>query len=173
MESHAASVLTPYAFSKLQEQLVMAAHYASYQLEDGFLVRHHTKLEGGRKVYWVPREGIITCSCHQFDFSGILCRHALRVLSTGNCFQIPERYLPARWRRRICVPPSRGLQLPRNDCTERIQMLQSMVSSLVTESSKSKERLDLATEQVSALLSQIREQPVGSREVSSAHRSLA
>lgn len=173
MESHAASVLTPYAFSKLQEQLVMAAHYASYQLEDGFLVRHHTKLEGGRKIYWVPREGIISCSCHQFDFSGILCRHALRVLSTGNCFQIPERYLPARWRRRICVPPNRGLQLPRNDCTERIQLLQSMVSTLVTESSKSKERLDLATEQVSALLSQIREQPVGLREVSSTHRSLA
>ncbi|KAL8527637.1 hypothetical protein ACS0TY_005477 [Phlomoides rotata] len=175
MESHAASVFTPYAFTKLQEQLVMAAHYASYQMEDGFLVRHHTKLEGGRKVYWVPREGIISCSCHQFDFSGILCRHALRVLSTGNCFQIPERYLPIRWRRRISIPPNRHLQLPRNDHTEGIQLLQSMVSTLVTESSKSKERLDLATEQVSVLLSQIREQPVsthGLRELSSTHRSL-
>ncbi|KAM7250055.1 hypothetical protein ACFE04_021938 [Oxalis oulophora] len=36
MESHAASILTPYAFSKLQDQLVLAAHYASFQLEDGF-----------------------------------------------------------------------------------------------------------------------------------------
>ncbi|CAH8324307.1 unnamed protein product [Eruca vesicaria subsp. sativa] len=51
MESHAASVLTPFAFSKLQEQLVLAAHYASFQMEDGYLVRHHTKLDGGRKVY--------------------------------------------------------------------------------------------------------------------------
>ncbi|KAK6139529.1 hypothetical protein DH2020_026729 [Rehmannia glutinosa] len=174
MESHAASVLTPYAFSKLQEQLVMAAHYASYQMEDGFLVRHHTKLEGGRKVYWVPREGIISCSCHQFEFSGILCRHALRVLSTGNCFQIPERYLLLRWCK-ISVPPNRHLQAPRNDPTERIQLLQSMVSALVTESAKSKERLDLATEQVSVLLSRIREQPVsniGLRELSSTHRTL-
>ncbi|KAL0364973.1 UNVERIFIED_CONTAM: protein FAR1-RELATED SEQUENCE 11 [Sesamum angustifolium] len=175
MESHAASVLTPFAFSKLQEQLVMAAHYASYQMEDGFLVRHHTKLEGGRKVYWVPREGIISCSCHQFEFSGILCRHALRVLSTGNCFQIPERYLPLRWRR-ISTPSNRHLHNPRNDHTERIQLLQSMVSTLVTESAKSKERLDLATEQISVLLSRIREQPVpalGLREMSSTHRNLA
>lgn len=173
MESHAASVLTPFAFSKLQEQLIMAAHYASYQMDDSFLVRHHTKLEGGRKVYWVPREGIISCSCHQFEFSGILCRHALRVLSTGNCFQIPERYLPLRWRR--SMPLNRHLQVPRSDHAERIQLLQSMVTTLVTESAKSKQRLDMATEQVSVLLSQIREQPVsalGMRELSSTHRTL-
>ncbi|KAJ6427787.1 hypothetical protein OIU84_023229 [Salix udensis] len=130
MESHAATVLTPYAFSKLQEQLVLAAHYASFQLDDGFHVRHHTKHVGGRKVYWDPREGIISCSCNQFEFSGILCRHALRVLSTGKLFSDPRK------------------------------LLQNMVSSLITESAKSKERLDIATEQVSILLSRIRDQPV-------------
>ncbi|EPS67701.1 hypothetical protein M569_07072 [Genlisea aurea] len=167
MESHAASVLTPFAFSKLQEQLVSAAHYASYQTEDDwFLVRHHTKLEGnGRKVYWAPREGIVCCSCHHFEFSGILCRHALRVLSTGNCFQIPERYLPTRWRRVSFHHGSRHhLQLQDHNGDhhhrDRVQMLQTMVSSLVSESAKSKERLDLATEHVSALLSQIRDCPL-------------
>lgn len=158
MESHAASVLTPFAFSKLQEQLVLAAHYASFQMEDGFLVRHHTKLQGGRKVYWDPRDGTINCSCDQFEFSGILCRHALRVLSTGNCFQIPERYLPPRWCR-VNLSGTK-LQSTLNDHGEKVQRLQSMVTTLVSESSKSKERLDLATEQVSILLSQIKEQPV-------------
>ena len=174
MESHAASILTPYAFSKLQEQLVLAAHYASFQMEDGFLVRHHTKAEGGRKVYWVPQEGIISCSCHQFEFSGILCRHALRVLSTGNCFQIPDRYLPIRWRR-ISTPSAKLLQNAPNDLGERIQFLQSLVSTLVTESAKSKERLDIATEQVSILLSRVREQPVSlqtTREIPSFHRNI-
>lgn len=174
MEAHAATVLTPFAFSKLQEQLVLAAHYASFQVEDGFLVRHHTKLEGGRKVYWVPREGIISCSCHQFEFSGILCRHALRVLSTGNCFQIPERYLPHRWRR-ISTPATKVLQNTQSDHTERVQLLQSMVSTLVTESAKSRERLDIATENVSILLSRIREQPIcsqGIRDLSSNQRNL-
>lgn len=173
MESHAASVLTPYAFSKLQEQLVLAAHYASFQMEDGFLVRHHTKGEGGRKVYWVPREGIISCRCFHFEFSGILCRHALRVLSTGNCFQIPDRYLPSRWRR-ISTPSAKLLQNAPIDHGERIQYLQSLVSTLVTESVKSKERLDIATEQVSVLLSRVREQPVPlhTREIPSFHRNI-
>ncbi|XP_076906775.1 protein FAR1-RELATED SEQUENCE 11-like [Bidens hawaiensis] len=160
MESHAASVLTPFAFSKLQEQLVLAAHYALFQLEDGFLVRHHTKIEGGRKVYWVPREGLISCSCHHFEFSGILCRHALRVLSTGNCFQIPERYMPLRWRR--INTSAKLLQNSLSDHTERVQLLQGMVSNLVTESAKSKDRLDIAMEHVSVLLSRIREHPVPS-----------
>ncbi|KAL3515757.1 hypothetical protein ACH5RR_022659 [Cinchona calisaya] len=173
MESHAATVLTPFAFSKLQEQLVLAAHYASFQMDDGFLVRHHTKLEGGRKVYWVPREGIISCSCHQFEFSGILCRHALRVLSTGNCFQIPDRYLPLRWRR-ISTPSTKLLQTTPNDHTKRVQLLQTIVSSLISESAKSQERLDFATEQVSILLSRIREQPVcsqGMKEISTNPRN--
>ncbi|XP_059448382.1 protein FAR1-RELATED SEQUENCE 11 isoform X2 [Corylus avellana] len=174
MESHAALMLTPFAFSKLQEQLVLAAHYASFQMDDDFLVRHHMKVEGGRKVYWDPRDGIISCSCRHFEFSGILCRHALRVLSTGNCFQIPDRYLPIRWRR-ISTPSAKLLQSAPSDHADRIQFLQSMVSSLVTESAKSKERLDIAIEQVSILLSRIREQPVslqGMRDVSSIHRSL-
>ncbi|XP_030473626.2 protein FAR1-RELATED SEQUENCE 11 [Syzygium oleosum] len=173
MESHAATVLTPFAFSKLQEQLVLAAHYASFQMEDGFLVRHHTKLEGGRRVYWIPREGIISCSCHLFEFSGILCRHALRVLSTGNCFQIPDKYLPLRWRK-ISTSSSKLLHNAPSDDAERIQLLQSMVSNLISESTKSKERLDIATEQVSILLSRIREQPVSSpvvRDASSIHRN--
>ncbi|KAH9606009.1 hypothetical protein KSS87_021028 [Heliosperma pusillum] len=163
MESHAATVLTPFAFSKLQDQIVLAAHYASFQLEDGFLTRHHTKLEGGQKVYWDPREVIISCSCQQFEFSGILCRHALRVLSSGNCFQIPERYLPLRWRRFNSLATKTSSSL--SDQGEKVHRLQSMLSTLVTESSKSKERLDLATEQVSFLLSRIREQPVSSSQV--------
>lgn len=175
MESHAVTILTPFAFSKLQEQLVLAAHYASFQMEDGFLVRHHTKLEGGRKVYWAPREGLISCSCHQFEFSGILCRHALRVLSTGNCFQIPDRYLPLRWRR-ISISSSKLQQNTPSDHAERVQLFQSMVSTLMTESAKSKERLDFAMEQVSILLSRMREQhPVptqSTRENSSIHRNL-
>ncbi|GAU41350.1 hypothetical protein TSUD_390360 [Trifolium subterraneum] len=174
MESHAATVLTPFAFSKLQEQLVLAAHYASFSVEDGFLVRHHTKVEGGRKVYWSPHEGIISCSCHQFEFSGILCRHSLRVLSTGNCFQIPDTYLPIRWRR-ISVPSSKLLQNTPNDHAERVKLFQNMVSSLITESAKSKERLDTATEQVSILLSRIREQPISlqcAKDISTINRNL-
>ncbi|KAL9674617.1 hypothetical protein QQ045_030889 [Rhodiola kirilowii] len=159
MESHAAAILTPYAFSKLQEQLVLSAHYASFQMDDGFLVRHHTKLDGGRKVYWAPREGIISCSCHLFELYGVLCRHALRVLSAGNCFQIPERYIPIRWRR-ISTSQTKLLHSSPIEHGERVHLLESMASSLIAESCKSKERMEMATEQLAALLSRIKEQPI-------------
>lgn len=160
MEAHAAAVLTPYSFSKLQDELILAAHYASFQMKDGyFLVRHHTKIDGGHKVIWSPREELLSCSCHMFEFSGILCRHALRVLSTLNCFQIPDRYLPIRWRK-VTLSPSRAVQgASMNEQAERVQALQSMVSSLISEASKSKERMDIASQEVSLLLSRLREYP--------------
>lgn len=167
MEAHVATILTPYAFCKLQDELVMAAHYASFQVEDGFfLVRHHTKMDGGRKVHWDSREEFLSCSCHVFEFSGILCRHALRVLSTINCFQIPDRYLPLRWRRSSSSPfkPCPGEALVEQN--ERFQALQSMLSSLVSEATKSDERLNTACEEISQLLSRIRGLPpseLGSR----------
>ncbi|KAG8064621.1 hypothetical protein GUJ93_ZPchr0004g38851 [Zizania palustris] len=56
MEGHAAAVLTPYAFSKLQDELVVASQYASFHLEGNFfLVRHHTKTDGGCRVTWKQR----------------------------------------------------------------------------------------------------------------------
>lgn len=159
MEGHAAAVLTPLAFCKLQDELVLAAHYASFQIEEGyFLVRHHTKMDGGHKVVWIPREEL-SCSCQMFEFSGILCRHALRVLSTLNCFQIPDRYLPIRWRR--LSSPSKLVQGSGSyDQTERAEALQSMVSDLMSEAAKSKERMDIASREISILLSRLRDQPI-------------
>nr|DAD38196.1 TPA_asm: hypothetical protein HUJ06_008837 [Nelumbo nucifera] len=160
IESHAATVLTPYAFCKLQEELVLAPQYASLQTEeDCFHVRHHTQMDGGCKVIWVPREELISCSCHQFEFSGILCRHVLRVLSTNNCFHIPERYLPNRWR---CVSSSSMKPFQTNaprEHAERIQLFQSMVSTLITESVETEERLNAAYEQIAMVLSRIKEFP--------------
>ncbi|XP_062185420.1 protein FAR1-RELATED SEQUENCE 11 [Phragmites australis] len=162
MEGHAATVLTPYAFSKLQDELVASVHHASFHLEGSiFIVRHRSSTEGGCSVAWNQREELISCSCQMFESSGILCRHALRVLSTLNYFQIPDHYLPVRWRR-TQPPPSKSLNgaPPHDEGSERVRALQSLVSALVKEAAKSNELMDLATQEVSLLLSRIKEQPV-------------
>lgn len=159
IESHAASVLTPYAFCKLQEELVLAPQYASFPIEDGcFRVRHHKQVDGGCKVIWAPQEELISCSCHHFEFTGILCRHVLRILSTNNCFHIPDEYLPIRWR---CVnmPLTRCSRTALREHAERVHLLQSLVSTLLAESVESEERLESASEQVAMVLSRIREFP--------------
>lgn len=176
MEGHAAAILTPYAFSKLQDELVVAAHYASFHMEgNAFLVRHHTKTDGGCIVTWNQKEELISCSCQMFESSGFLCRHALRVLTALNYFQIPDHYLPARWHR-TSLPPSKSLNstINHSGASVRVKTLQSIVSALVSEAAKSDERMDLATNEVLVLLSRIRQQP-GLVNVSgdSAHTSLA
>lgn len=159
IESHAATVLTPYAFSKFQEQLVLAPQYASILVDNSyFIVRHHTEINGGCKVLWVPHDEYISCSCHDFEFSGILCRHVLRVLSTNNCFHIPYQYLPVRWReslnftKPVLVPPS-------GQPTGNVHMLQSMVSSLVSEAMETDERLNFACGQINLVLTRLKEFP--------------
>ncbi|XP_008795529.1 protein FAR1-RELATED SEQUENCE 11-like isoform X2 [Phoenix dactylifera] len=166
IESHAATVLTPYAFCKLQEELVLAPQYASFPLEDGsFLVRHHTQMDGGCKVIWAPQEELISCSCHHFEFTGILCRHILRILSTNNCFHIPDDYLPIRWR---CInsPLTKCSRTAPREHAERVHLLQAMVSALMAESVESEERLEVASEQVAMVLSRIREFPLSTHGMS-------
>ncbi|KAL0391153.1 UNVERIFIED_CONTAM: protein FAR1-RELATED SEQUENCE 11 [Sesamum calycinum] len=154
IESHAATVLTPYAFCKLQEELVLAPQYATMLVDESyFIVRHHTEVDGGCKVLWVPQDEFITCSCRHFEFSGILCRHVLRVLSTNNCFHIPDQYIPLRWRDSLFTKSGRT-------SSGKVQLLQSMISSLITESIETEDRLDVACDHIALVLARIKEFPV-------------
>ncbi|KAL5140924.1 Protein FAR1-RELATED SEQUENCE 11 [Glycine soja] len=160
IESHAATALTPYALSKLQEELVLAPQYASFLVDEGcFQVRHHSQSDGGCKVFWVPCQEHISCSCHLFEFSGILCRHVLRVMSTNNCFHIPDQYLPARWRGNNSSSVNHYRGTTSRDQPERIQFLESMVSTFLVESIETEERLDVACDQISMVLSRIKTFP--------------
>ncbi|PRQ39356.1 putative transcription factor FAR family [Rosa chinensis] len=162
IESHAASVLTPHAFGKLQEELVLAPQYASLPVDESFFqVRHHTQADGGCKVIWVPSQEHISCSCCEFEFTGILCRHILRVLSNNNCFRIPDQYLPIRW----CGVSSSSTNTfqTAKDKSEKIQLLESMASTLVAESVETEERLDVAYEQIAVVLSRVKDIPSTTR----------
>ncbi|KAJ0092324.1 hypothetical protein Patl1_24943 [Pistacia atlantica] len=159
IESHAASLLTPYAFGKLQEELVMAPQYASLLVDEGcFQVKHHAEMDGDHKVMWIPSQDLMSCSCCHFEFSGILCRHILRVLSTNNCFQIPDQYLPIRWRG-LSSSSTFTLRTTAREHSEKIQLLESMASTLVSESLETEERLDAACEQIAIVLTRIKELP--------------
>ncbi|XP_041009364.1 protein FAR-RED IMPAIRED RESPONSE 1-like [Juglans microcarpa x Juglans regia] len=43
----------------------------------------------------------ITCSCKLFEFRGILCRHALRILTQLGKSEVPPKYILDRWRKDI------------------------------------------------------------------------
>lgn len=153
IESHVATILTPYAFCKLQEELVSAPQYATMLVDQSyFIVRHHTEVDGGCKVLWVPHDEFISCTCQHFEFSGIVCRHVLRVLSTSNCFRIPDQYLPLRWRDSSSTESVHG-------SSTKAQLLQSMISSLISESIKTEDRLDVTCDHISLVLSRVKQFP--------------
>ncbi|KAF1858986.1 hypothetical protein Lal_00000809 [Lupinus albus] len=79
IEEHAATILTPYAFQLLQHEIELSSKYVA------------TKI--GNDSYVV-----------EFEFSGILCRHAIQVLLKSDYFCLPKKYLPSRWRRKFINP---------------------------------------------------------------------
>ncbi|XP_022857678.1 protein FAR-RED IMPAIRED RESPONSE 1-like [Olea europaea var. sylvestris] len=43
----------------------------------------------------------IACSCHLFEFRGILCRHAIAVLIRNDVTVLPNKFILRRWRRDV------------------------------------------------------------------------
>ncbi|KAF1863164.1 hypothetical protein Lal_00012473 [Lupinus albus] len=82
-DKNASNILTPYAFELLQHEIELYSKYEATKINsDSYVVRHHNKLDGGRLVSLIKDKGqeSIHCSCREFKFCGILCRHAIRVL---------------------------------------------------------------------------------------------
>jgi hypothetical protein len=53
------------------------------------------------EVRFSSSECLVGCVCRMFEFRGILCRHALFVLSQESVTVLPDRYILDRWRKDI------------------------------------------------------------------------
>lgn len=156
IEEHAQSILTPFAFSALQHELILAMQYATSEMANGsHLVSHFRKMDGERLVIWIPETEQLHCSCKEFESSGILCRHALRVLIMKNYFQMPEKYFPSRWRRARAIVSSYDGQSSQNADDEWFQEYNSLTATLFKESSVTKERTDYVRREISKELSKL------------------
>lgn len=163
MEEHARKVLTPFAFNAFQHELVLAMRYAASEMANGsFLLQHFKKMDGERLVVWIPEDEQIHCSCKEFESSGLLCAHALRVFTVKNYFQLPEKYFLSRWRQ-DCSSAFYDDDGTQNNSHNWFQEFQSLTESLFSEASCSKERTDYVRKEVmkefTRLLSEVRDMP--------------
>ncbi|XP_062150677.1 putative protein FAR1-RELATED SEQUENCE 10 [Alnus glutinosa] len=160
IEEHARSILTPYAFNVLQHEIVLSMQYAITEMANGsYIVRHYKKMDGECLVIWIPDDEQIHCSCKEFEHSGILCRHSLRVLIVKNYFELPERYFLHRWRLESSLLPmdDQHVQISSDECTEAFH---SLAATLLTESLISKERFNYVHREITGLLEHVRNMPV-------------
>ncbi|XP_022842001.1 protein FAR-RED IMPAIRED RESPONSE 1-like [Olea europaea var. sylvestris] len=73
---------------------------ATYEVREDVIHDEHSK----KKSFFVSVERDkceITCSCHNFEFRGIICRHMIVVLARNDVKSIPERYILRRLRRDV------------------------------------------------------------------------
>ncbi|XP_021752828.1 putative protein FAR1-RELATED SEQUENCE 10 [Chenopodium quinoa] len=156
VEEHAQGILTPYAFSVYQHELVLSVQYAIIEMAKGsYVARHYKKVEEEYLLLWIHEGEQIHCSCKGFEQSGVLCRHALRLFVTKNYFQLPYHYFPIRWRWENSFLPM-DQESSRLVKEEYYRALHSLTDTLLTESLVSKERFNYAHKELTALLDQIK-----------------
>ncbi|EHA8589332.1 protein FAR1-RELATED SEQUENCE 5 [Cocos nucifera] len=102
IEKHASETYTKTIFSIFQEELVQALGYSVEKFQDGSVCRYHVALnaEGAHRTYDVTFDSSETrarCSCQKFEFSGIICRHILRVFQVVGLCKLPEGLILKRW----------------------------------------------------------------------------
>ncbi|XP_056693345.1 putative protein FAR1-RELATED SEQUENCE 10 isoform X2 [Spinacia oleracea] len=160
IEEHGQGILTPYAFGVYQHELVLSVQYAVIEMAKGsYVARHYKKVEGECLLIWISEDEQIHCSCKGFEHSGILCRHALRLLISKNYFHLPDKYFPFRWRwDSSFIPMDQESSRPVKE--EHYHALHSLTDTLVTESLVSKERFNYAHKELTTLLDHVKNMAV-------------
>jgi len=94
---HAAKIYTPAVFKVFQEQVMQTLKCDLFYCGDTDAEKvYKIKVYGKRNEHIVKfstLEGHVKCSCKKFEFIGILCYHALKILDINNIKKIPEQYI--------------------------------------------------------------------------------
>ncbi|XP_076931928.1 protein FAR1-RELATED SEQUENCE 9-like [Bidens hawaiensis] len=139
MEKQAASLYTRLAFLKFQDELVETLANPATKVEDiGTVTTYRVAKFGDREKAYIVRfnssEMKAVCSCHMFEFSGIICRHALSVFRAKNVLTLPSQYVLKRWSRDANVP---NINSEHDSLTKRYDTLRKEAMKFVEEGSKS------------------------------------
>lgn len=100
-EKQMSNVYTYSVFMKFQAEIFGVATCAilnegEQETEKLYRVNDHEKHQSFM-VSWCARESSIVCSCRFFEYTGILCRHAIMVLQVSGVPNIPAVYALERW----------------------------------------------------------------------------
>ncbi|KAH7853484.1 hypothetical protein Vadar_002988 [Vaccinium darrowii] len=107
---HAAKFYTPHLFDLFHKQFDISLGckvIETWELEDeiGFVVQRHGQEREYKVLGRVELNALgvktltkVSCSCRKFESFGILCGHAIKVLSQMNVMKIPKKYILGRWR---------------------------------------------------------------------------
>ncbi|KAM3247360.1 protein FAR1-RELATED SEQUENCE 9-like [Capsicum annuum] len=104
MEDEVAKKYTRKIFQIFQEELIQSQKFVSekFEVKDGINVYKVHQLQRQKPTYMVSLNFALkkaVCSCHKFEFMGILCRHVLMIFIKKQILSLPVHYLLDRWTR--------------------------------------------------------------------------
>ncbi|XP_051120542.1 protein FAR1-RELATED SEQUENCE 5-like isoform X2 [Andrographis paniculata] len=148
---HAASLYTPEVFKDFQNELWKAFDCTGVlRGAYGTVAEYHVSYLGRTKPHVVKYnsgDGTVSCSCKKFEFGGLLCFHALKILTNNNILEIPKQYVLKRWTKSAkvgCLPGRiASLEDPRTKSSTRGTDLSLFFNKLVTRASETKESYEL------------------------------
>lgn len=98
---HARDVYTPEVFEVFQREYEKCLNLVVNECgSSGSLFEYKVNIyEHSRehKVTFNPSNDTVVCSCMKFEFDGVLCSHALKVLDQRNIKVVPTQYMLNRW----------------------------------------------------------------------------
>ena len=125
------SFLTLYSFKIFQEEFGRATQYSVLQ-ENGieFVLQYYKDETNQRhKVLW---DGKMTyCSCKNFEFWGMLCRHVVSVFLHKDCYQVPSLYLPPCWCRESSLSEKKLLVVDDENLVDKENMVHANVNDMI------------------------------------------
>ncbi|XP_059641387.1 protein FAR1-RELATED SEQUENCE 7-like [Cornus florida] len=97
----ARNIYTPKNFELFQQEYENSLNAVVNQCTDrGSLFEYKVSIYGQQREYVVifnSSEDSVVCNCKKFQFIGVLCSHALKVLDYRNIKVIPTQYILKRW----------------------------------------------------------------------------
>ncbi|GJM85485.1 hypothetical protein PR202_ga01937 [Eleusine coracana subsp. coracana] len=138
MEEQLAKAYTISMFRKFQDELKATMYCDGMPAKvDGPIVTFDVKecsyMEDGKdtesrtyEVYFCKENSSVECECGFFQFTGILCRHALSVLKLQEMFDIPQPYVIDRWKRdykKLHTKAKPPIEMPLGGIVERSDYL--------------------------------------------------
>ena len=101
IEKLTSEIYTKTVFDVFQEELIESSGFVVNRVEEGAVSQYRVaRIDDARISYIVmvhASENRISCSCCKFEFTGILCRHVIRVYLSMGMVMLPEDYILRRW----------------------------------------------------------------------------
>uniref|UniRef100_A0A5B7B2B1 Protein FAR1-RELATED SEQUENCE n=1 Tax=Davidia involucrata TaxID=16924 RepID=A0A5B7B2B1_DAVIN len=108
---HASDVYTPKAFEEFQREYEKCLNIVvNLGSDNGSLFEYKANVFGKPREYTVTFNSLddtVTCSCMKFEYVGVLCCHALKVLDHRNIKVVPACHFLKRWTKDARVESAR------------------------------------------------------------------